>query len=263
MTDIFKFSFVADTKIGGEWANQSLSLFAVIPGTPDFEETRALVEDLVKTYRDAAANKGGSAEKNEVLSTLYELHARQLILWPLGTHYDQSVLGHVDGRRFFRLVAQDDPNVMGVREYIETCAAFQKARYAGTLARTRSNEYWLLFITMRLATIGLTGIARITEDHVFALFTSLKIYGAWADWLSKLQRRAVARFTRFLSVYHDNPLFASSFLNPARSFRAGKRVPDPLAANPHLLWLYTSFEIWLDESVIMTKSVPRMGRRSA
>lgn len=258
-----EFAFVADTKIGSAWSNPSLSSFAVVPDAHDSDVMAAAnaVDELVRAYRTARNNRGGSETMNDVLADLYDLHARGMVLWPLGTLYDRSVLGEVSGFRFSYLIEEQDPSALEHRHAIENSAGFRKAGFSGKRARNLSFEFWRIFMTLRLATLGLDGFDCVAEDHLFALVQAMRVDGLWADDVKKHSVQRLRQFGRLLAVERDDVMFSSSFLNPVRRMKIGPRIPTVIAANPHLAWIEAAFETWIDRSVALTKKGPRQALR--
>jgi hypothetical protein len=219
-----------------------------------------LVDDLVRAYRNAPDNRGGSETRNEILAELYDLHARGLVLWPLGVQWNRSVLGEVTSYRFSHLVEEEDPSALEYREQIERSPSFVHADYA---RRKKDVGYrlWRLFMTLKLANIGLYGIDLVREEHLFTLFEAMHTDGLWSDWVSDSIKGHVLLFGRFLATHHDDPMLGVGFLNPKRRTKLAPGVPSLLADNPHLQWLYRAFEVWLDQNVSLTKKSHRQTLR--
>jgi hypothetical protein len=257
------FSFVADTKIGDAWTNQSLSKFAIVPDAPDqdLDVTSSLVDSLARSYLDAPDTRGGSAIKNEVLAELYDLNARGLVLWPLGVQWKQAAMGEVTGYRFLHLIEEEDPEVLELRDRIQQSSSFQVADYQQEKAQTLAHGFWRLFMTMRMANAGLNDIHFLSEAHLFNLVNAMRVDGVWSDWLSTHGRYEMFRFGRFLASHHDDPMFAVGFLNPARRMKLGPRVPTMIENHRHLAWVFDAFETWMDRTVSMTKKPQNSARR--
>lgn len=256
-----EFAFLADTKIDDVWSNQSLSKFAIVPEVESPEETAKLVDELVRAYVEAPDNRGGSETKNEVLASLYDLHASGQVLWPLGVLMDRSVLGAVTGHRFSYLIEEEDPARFQAREDIEKSRAFREAGYEGTPAKHLSFDFWRIFMTLRLATSGLEAVELVTEDHLFALVRSMQNEGLWLDWVQQHVKQRLRKFGRFLGKVLGDDLFAAAFLNPGRRMKLGPRIPSVLAANRHLSWLDAAFETWMDQNAALTKKASRQALR--
>ncbi|MBR0841743.1 hypothetical protein JQ607_16215 [Bradyrhizobium liaoningense] len=254
-----EFSYFADTKIEGVWFNGSLSLFAVIPDAPNEEAeiTAATVEELVRSFR-AAIESGNADAQDEALAELGELHARHLVLWPLGVQWDQSVLGKVHYSRFALMLEEVDQPVLDLRNELPALMDRFSPGYAEQGAKDRVSEIWRQFVTLRFATIGLNELYDIREEHVFALFNSMRVDGFWAAWATEGRRRMQYRFGRFLAALLEEPMFCASFLNPSRRMKIGPRVAPILLSHPYLAWLESAFEIWLDESISKTKKNGRI-----
>jgi hypothetical protein len=259
-----EFTFVADTKLDGNWFNQSLTHFAIVPDTPgqDVEATAAAVDELVRRYREAPHGKNADTDgASEVFADLYDLHAQQMVLWPLGVQWNQSVLDKGRGQVFAASIEAADPQTFALREIIEKEPAFMSSGYPDTIRQDRSAELWRVFMTLRLATIGLRHFYEVSEEQVFALVAALQVDGIWAGWTGQATRRCLTRFTRFLSGVFSKPMFGASILNPARRIKAGPRVEPIVFSHPHLAWIEEAFEIWLDESVMKTKKSARYASR--
>ncbi|MDO9294354.1 VPA1269 family protein [Bradyrhizobium sp.] len=259
-----EFTVVADSKINGAWFNRSLTHFALVPDTPgqDLEATAVVVDELVRRYRAAPQGKDVNTEPvREVVAELYDLHAQQLILWPVGVQFNKSVLGKGRSLIFFGSIEEIDPPMFALRDSIEGTAAFENCGYPDTIRQDRSSELWRVFMTVRLATLGLKDFANLGQEHVFAVVAALQIDGVWAGWTAQSNRRSLTRFTRFMAALSGNQMYGASILNPARRIKAGPRVPPIVLSHPHLAWIEEAFETWLDESVIKTKKNARYASR--
>ncbi|MET4479152.1 VPA1269 family protein [Bradyrhizobium sp. F1.13.3] len=247
------FSFIADATIDDAWFNRSLSRFAIVPDVQDPEAAAALVDELVQAYR-TASERGDGETLTEVLEELFELHLQQVVLFPLGVQFEQSVLGKVNSNRFRQVLLEADPQLIRVRQDIIESEPFQKAKFLPSLVGDRSHELWRVFVTLKLATIGVTDIAEISQERMFALVDVSRVDGAWADWTGESQRRTLTRFTRYMASLLDDAMYGVSFLNPPRRTKVGPRLPSVLLTHPHLAWLDRAFEQFLEECLTKTKS---------
>ncbi len=66
---------------------------------------------------------------------------------------------------------------------------------------------------------------------------------------------------RFLAVTRQDPNFAASIVRSVAPGLPGPRRTDPFLAYPHLKWLDELFERFLDDSKILMKRGPRIGKR--
>lgn len=259
-----EFTILADSKIGDSWFNRSLTHFAIVPDTPgqDVEATAAAVDELVRRFLATPWGKhADTSDAMEVLAELYDLHAQQLVLWPLGVQWNRSVLGKSRSMLFFAAVEESDPSVYALRDWIEQTPAFHNAGYPETIKRERSTEIWRVFMTLRLATIGMSGFHLVGEEACFALVAALQVDGVWAAWTGASDRRRLTRFTRFMAALSQNQMFGASILNPTRRIKAGPRVEPIVLSHPHLAWIDHAFEAWLDKSVLKTKKNSRYASR--
>lgn len=257
-----EFTVVADAKVNDVWFNRSLTRFALVPDTPgqDLEATASAVDGLVRRY--LAEPRGRHADNEgvrEVVAELYDLHAQQLILWPLGVQWHRSVLGKARTWIFFSSIEEIDPPIFALREHIEGTVAFRNCGYPDTVRQDRSAELWRVFMTIRLATIGLTDFVHLSEEQLFAVVSALQVDGVWAGWTAQSQRRCLTRFARFMAGMSGNNMYGASILNPGRRIKAGPRVEPLVLSHPHLAWIDEAYETWLDESVIKTKKNARYG----
>ena len=259
-----EFTVVADSKVDGAWFNRSLTHFAVVPDTPgqDVEATAMAVDELVRRYRAAPLGKHADTDiVREVIAELYDLHAQQLILWPVGFQFNKSVLGYGRTMVFFGAVEEIDPPMFALRDFIEGTPAFMNSGYPDTIRQNRSSELWRLFMTIRLATIGLKHFIFLSEEKLFAVVDALQVDGVWAGWTAQSNRRSFTRFARFMAALSGKTMFGASILNPGRRIKAGPRVEPIVLSHPHMVWVEEAFETWLDESVIKTKKNARYASR--
>ena len=255
-----QFTVIADTHIEGTWFNTSLTHFAIVPDAPDqdVDTTAAVVDVLAEKYRRAREDNVAHDVMNEALADLYDLHARHLILWPLGVQWDQSVLGEVNGRRFNNMLEETDPRALTFREDIDNLLV-RLGAYGPTVVHERSQELWRLFMTLRLATFGLDATMFVTQEHIFALVNAARIDGVWAEWTTETIRRGLVRFTRLLASERGDEMFCASVLNPPRRIKVGPRVAPLVISHPHLTWLHNAYETWMDDGVAKTKKGARNG----
>lgn len=252
-------TFVACDRVADAWFNSDPVRFAIVPGADeDPEKTAAVVEGIVGTC--AAAGDDGEVV-DEALAELVELHARGLVLWPIGFQWGRTALGDVFGQRFARVVEEEDPVSFEVREEIFRSDEFQKASWTASEKRIRSFNFWRYFMTIRLCTTIVRKLDDVHELHLLQLYATLKPNGLWLDWVPPYSRNGLWYFTQFLAQQRNKPLLAVSALNPSRSLVAGSRVRSIVAAHPHLEWVDQAFEHWADEMPTMTKGGPREAKR--
>lgn len=259
-----EFTIVADSKVDGVWFNRSLTHFAIVPDTPgqDVEATAMAVDELVRRFRTAPKGHHADTEiVREVVAELYDLHAQQMVLWPIGVQFNKSVLGDGRSRIFFTTVEEIDPPVFALCEYIGGTLAFRNCGYPDTVRQDRITELWRLFMTIRLASVGLTNFLYLGQERLFAVVAALQVDGVWAGWTAQTNRRSLTRFARFMAAMSGDQMYGASILNPGRRIKAGPRIEPIVLSHPHLAWIDDAFERWLDEGVLKTKKNARYASR--
>lgn len=258
MTNI---SYIADFRIGSAWFNRSLSSFAIVPGASDadLDRTTASISSLVESYRNAPNTPSGQHVKNHVITELHELHTRGQILWPIGSLYDQSVLGKLSSRRPKILVTETDISLISVRDELSQSPAFRELLSEGGSADRLSFEFWKIYLTLTNATtpLALTAIRDINEAHLFALIDAMLDNGAWADWVPSWIPNRMQKMRAFLAIERSDPRFAMSFMNFRRRGTIKARILGTTARSPHLDWITAAFNTWMDGGVTLTKKGAR------
>ena len=251
-------TFIACDKIGEAWFNSDLVRFAIVPGTDEAEKTAAVVEGILSTCLGLDA---GGEDVDEALAELIEMHARGLILWPIGFQWGRTALGDVFGQRFARVIEEEDPVSFEIREEIFRSAEFQKASWTEQEKRNRSFNFWRYVMTIRLCTTTVRALGDVQEAHLLQLYAVLKPNGLWLDWVPVYSRNGLWYFAQFLAQQRNKPLLAVGALNPNRSLVIGPRTASIVATHPHLEWVNQAFERWADELPTMTKGGPREAKR--
>ncbi|MCK9908191.1 VPA1269 family protein [Microbacteriaceae bacterium K1510] len=252
-------TFIACDKVADAWFNSDPVRFAIVPGTDeDPDKTASVVEGILSAC--SAASFDGDAV-DEALAELIELHARGLVLWPVGFQWGRTALGDVFGQRFARVVEEEDPISFEVREEIFRSSEFQEASWTTSEKRIRSFNFWRYFMTIGFCTTTVRKLADVQESHLLQLYATLKPNGLWLGWVPPYSRNGLWYFVQFLAQQRNKPLLAVSSLNPTRSLVAGSRVGSIVATHPHLEWVDQAFERWADEMPTMTKGGPREAKR--
>lgn len=261
MTEI---SYVADYCIDELWFNRSLTRFAIVPDSDDMttNAVAAVVEKLVKAFLNAGQHKRDSDTRNDILAELYDLHARGLILWPLGTTFHQSVLGYFAGRRLFRFAIREDPTVCEIRDEIERSVAFKQVSETGDRAKFLSFDFWRVFITLRLATVmpSVRTLEDISETHLFGLADVLHSDASWAPWLPEWFPSHFRKFRDYLSAERSDPSFTLGFINRKRARSAAARHFTLDVRAPHLSWVVSAFDVWMDSRTSLTQKGAKFAR---
>lgn len=252
-----KNTFIACDKVGDAWFNNDLIRFAIIPDTDESPSTTAeVVEHLVCAF----AETNGDA-KDEILADLLDLHARGILLWPIGVLWGRSALGELFGQRFRRVVENEDPTCFEIRDHILKSDQFSTASWGTKEKNNRSFIFWRLFVTLRLASLNIKILEDLQEAHLIQMFTALKPAGLWLDWVPYWTKKNLWYFSQFLGQQRDQPLFVVGHLNPTRPTVIGPRSQNIIVTHPHLEWVETFFEKWADELPSMTKNGPREAKR--
>jgi hypothetical protein len=169
-------TFIACDKVGDAWFNNDLARFAIIPDTDESLSTTAeIVEEILQTF----TQHDDGDTKDEVLAELLDLHARGLILWPLGFQWGRTALGNIFGQRFARVVEQDDPTSLEVRDQIFKSDQFKAAVWREMEKRNRSFSFWQYFMTLRLCTTNIRKLDDVQEIHLVQIITALKPNNLW------------------------------------------------------------------------------------
>jgi Putative integrase len=251
-------TFIACEKSGGGWVNTDLAKFAIVPGLDEpVAATEAIVEESLRVF----AEHDDGDTKDEVLAELLELHARGLILWPLGFLWGRSMIGDIFGQRFYKVVAEEDPVTAEVRKHIFDSEEFQSSNWKDAERQNRSFIFWRLFITLRLASSDVKTLGDLQEAHLVRLFNVLKPNGLWLDWVPAWTKKHLLYFADFLGRQREQPLFAIGHVNPMRPTSTSRRTTNVVATHPHLGWVDEAFENWADTLPSMTKGGPRDAKR--
>jgi len=251
-------TFIACDKVGDAWFNNDLTRFAIIPDTDESPSTTAeIVEEILQTF----TQRDDGDTKDEVLAELLDLHARGLILWPLGFQWGRTALGDIFPQRFARVVEQEDPSSFEVRDHILKSDQFKATVWTEKEKQIRSFGFWRYFMTLRLCTTNIRKLDDIREVHLVQMITALKPDGLWLSWVPTYTRKVVWYFSEFLGQQRSKPLMAVGLLNPTRPTIVGPRGQNLAVTHPHLEWVETFFESWADQLPTLTKNGPRGAKR--
>lgn len=250
-------SYIADYCIDELWFNRSLTRFAIVPDSDEMspKAAAAALETLVKAFLKAGKSKSDSDTRNEILAELYDLHARGLILWPLGTTFHQSVLGNLACRRLFNFAMREDPTACEIRDEIERSVAFKQVSEAFHSATALSFDFWQIFITLRLASeiSSVRTLNDISETHLFGLVDVLHADESWAPWLPKRVPTYLRKFRDYLSADRSDPNFALGFSNRKRARTIAAKEFTLNIRAPHLSWVVSAFDAWMDSRTSLTQ----------
>lgn len=251
-------TFIVEKQIASGWFNGDLTRFAIVPtASEDPEITAEIVDRLVRSY----AESDESEELDEILAELIDLHARGLVLWPMGVLWGRSPLGELFGQRFSRIVKTEDPLSFEIREQILQSAQFQESEWRDTEKNNRSFIFWRLYMTVRLAAANIHKLDDLQEAHLLQMFELLKPNGVWLDWVPIWTKKNLLYFADFLGEQRQQPMFAVGQFNPARALSLPLRRQKISVTHPHLAWVEQAFESWADELPTMTKNGPRDAKR--
>lgn len=251
-----EYVFTATDKLGEHWFNADPRRFALLP-TPSVEafETLAVeVESLVSRF---VTSKSTSA-RAVVVADLVALHAQGKILWPLGALFDHSVLGRMLKRRLvLDLTAAGSDLLVLLDELGSTDSPFAQYRSS---ARQYAYVTWKTLVALRLATTMPLTTLRTYDHAAFEAFAGVASPGGqWVEWFPHDHVKGLRYAARFLAAELGDPHFGASVFRFARL--QGPRRVDPFKACPHLAWLDTLYEQWLDETNVLQKDRARSGKR--
>ncbi|WP_134495989.1 VPA1269 family protein [Microvirga pakistanensis] len=259
----FIHSIAASTQVAGEWFNIHPEKFALVPnedGTID-DEIGHLVDDLVEQYTTVRERNGGSSN---ALGELLELHAAGLILWPIAFLWDQSGLGKMHEKRFNRIAAEYNEDLVAMQVEIQELESFKRAvprDGGGRDFRARSFAYWKIAASIALSSTNVTSIDDLKSDHFDYIASVFMPEGEWADWAAGWTRKTFRWFVDILGKERQDPNLGRSLLaNPLKQLRRSTRNISIVASKPHLSWIDTEYERFLDEGRYLQKRAPRYGK---
>lgn len=251
-------TFMTSELIEQAYFNSSETRFALIPSRSDDPiELQKIVEDLLLKHAETA----DLDVKNEVVSELMDLHGQGLILWPLGALWGRSPMGEVNEQRFARSVLDHDPGLHDVRNSILETDFFEKSEWSKREKDNRSFVFWKFVSVLHFAGEGIDGIDRIQEAHLLRLAEAFRANGNWKDWVPSATKKNLRFLAEFLSKLRKDQLFAIAVRRDLKQSKASPRLTDVLEHAPHLKFIETQYEMWIDQQNVLTKDNYRDGLR--
>lgn len=243
--------------LGETWFNPNEAQFALIPrenGTVDHEAAQ-LVEGLVNTCIEG----GEIADLDEFVHEMIDLHAQQIVLWPLGILWARTPTRRIEEAWFRRLLANVDPDFVQIREEI---LASGPLRLIPTPRgrQSLSFAYWKCLAAIRFASTGVFSLDDVQDAHVTALGEMFRPDGVWAEWAPLWTQKSIRYFARYLASERKDPHFGAWVTRSGTGPR-GMRLEDVFAGARHLSWLDQAFERWLDEKKLLRKRTHRRVKR--
>ncbi|WP_262031057.1 VPA1269 family protein [Microvirga sp. Mcv34] len=259
----FLHSIPASTQVAGEWFNIDPEKFALVPnddGNID-DEIGYLVDDLVEQYTTVRERNGGSSD---ALGELLELHAAGLILWPIAFLWDQSCLGRMHEKRFNRIAAEYNEDLVAIEAAIRELESFKRVIPKGGGARdfkVRGFAYWKIAASISLASTNVTSVEDLKSDHFDRIASVFMPGGEWAKWTGNWTQKTLRWFIGILSHERQDPHFGRSlFANSLKRAQSSPRAVSIVTSKPHLGWIETEYERFLNEGRYLQKKNPRYGK---
>ncbi|TIP49774.1 MAG: hypothetical protein E5X77_09365, partial [Mesorhizobium sp.] len=246
----------AAERFPGGWFNPDESRFALLPdedGRLD-EETTRLLEQMLNEH--AATENNGHPE--EVLAELVDLHARRIVLWPLGLLWGRSALGAIDEQWFRFFLSEIDPDFVNIRDEIRGSEAVAHLR--PPQRRTYSFGLWKFLAAFHFSSSDTATLDDLQEAHFLALGGMVRPDGVWVDWATQWFRTILKFLIRHIAMVRADPYFGRG-LDRTVFMARGKRNADPFALAPHLTWLARSFDAWVNERAIMGRKNQDLAKR--
>ena len=251
-------TFMATDLVEGSYFNSSEDRFALIPSRHDEPlELQKIVEDMLRKHAETT----DLDVKNEVVSELMDLYGQGLILWPLGALWGRSPLGEVNEQRFARSVAEHDPGLYDIRDDIAGTDQFKDSGWSAKEQKARSFVFWKFVAVLHFAGEKINGVDEVQEVHLLKLAEAFRENGNWKPWVPSTTKKNLRFMAEFLGKMRKDPLFAIAVRRDLKQSKAAARLSDILAHAPHLEFIETQFELWIDQQNVLTKDNYRDGLR--
>ena len=248
------------TRIGDHWVNLDAMRFALVPGQ-DPKAGNKIAEE-VETLIERFAMAKSRVDKADILVRLTKLHARGKILWPFGALFGHSVLGRVSAWAIEADLRSAELDLLVLLDEFESDPASPYAHYDERQKRAFTVATWKSLIALKLASTKPLGRFRTYDHDDFeALANIVRQGGVWAEWYTVGYRKGVQYAARHRSQGSGDPGFGASIARSVSPALPGKRNVDPFKTCPHLAWLDEWYERWLDETNVLRKKGPRIGKR--